>query len=401
MIQLPNVQKGLKKNKFITSSSVVLYGAGKLGQMMLYIFQQEQQEVICFIDRNPKGVSGLSLPVMGLNQIDKEQNIIVCVGNHTGAICEKLVEQGFKNVAPFYYFFAGQSIPQQMFNNNFDSIYDGDFQVKKELAYLKKKNVCFLDYFEIVVTERCSLKCRDCANLMQYYTEPKDEKYDVICQSLDKVFSAVDGVNTIKVLGGEPLMNTRLCDYLSKIAEYSEPTVIQLVTNGTIPFSDRLCQVLKTDSRFMVSLSDYGEISKNRDNIIQKLEKYQICYALANKAMAWKRAGEIGPKEYADVQLRNKFRDCVFHRFMSLKSGKLYICPFESSADALNAIPQVCIDAIDVLHLDEKQICQQIEKWQDATCFEACKYCSGRECWEEDVSPAIQISEAIPYKKYI
>ena len=42
-----------------------------------------------------------------------------------------------------------------------------------EKYYDNAKDVLNLKAMDIVVTERCSMKCRDCSNLMQYYVKPQ------------------------------------------------------------------------------------------------------------------------------------------------------------------------------------------------------------------------------------
>lgn len=38
----------------------------------------------------------------------------------------------------------------------------------------------YLPYLEVVVTTKCSLICRDCGNLMQYYSKPYDLDKDYV-----------------------------------------------------------------------------------------------------------------------------------------------------------------------------------------------------------------------------
>ena len=38
---------------------------------------------------------------------------------------------------------------------------------------------------DLVLTEKCSLKCDGCSNLMQYYAKPVDEDFDQCIKSID------------------------------------------------------------------------------------------------------------------------------------------------------------------------------------------------------------------------
>ena len=64
-----------------------------------------------------------------------------------------------------------------------------------------------LNSVDLVVTERCTLKCKDCSNLMQYYTKPETLEEASITEEVDILLSLVDKIHEIRVIGGEPLLN--------------------------------------------------------------------------------------------------------------------------------------------------------------------------------------------------
>ena len=92
-----------------------------------------------------------------------------------------------------------------------------------------------------MLTEKCSLKCKDCSNLMQYYAKPIDEDYDILIHSLDKFMKNVDFVNEVRLIGGEPLMYKKIDQVMEKILTYNNYEKIFVYTNGTIvPKGNRL-----------------------------------------------------------------------------------------------------------------------------------------------------------------
>ena len=76
-----------------------------------------------------------------------------------------------------------------------------------------RKNSTVMRSLDIVVTEKCSLKCQDCSNLMQYYTEPVNVLEQPTFESINKIFSSVDWILDVRVIGGEPLINKQLPDF--------------------------------------------------------------------------------------------------------------------------------------------------------------------------------------------
>ena len=49
---------------------------------------------------------------------------------------------------------------------------------------------------DVMVTERCSLRCKDCSNLMQYYAHPQHTDLYQIKTSLDRLLEKADGLRS-------------------------------------------------------------------------------------------------------------------------------------------------------------------------------------------------------------
>ena len=89
---------------------------------------------------------------------------------------------------------------------------DWSYRCKEQLdlyaysvAAQKRKKDLYLNSIDLVLTEKCSLKCKDCSNLMQYYAKPVDEDFDTLINSIDKILSNVGFIREIRIIGGEPL----------------------------------------------------------------------------------------------------------------------------------------------------------------------------------------------------
>ena len=73
-----------------------------------------------------------------------------------------------------------------------------------------RKGKLHLKSIDIQITEKCSLRCKDCSNLMQYYTKAKDSDMDVLFKSIDRFILSIDSLDEFRVLGGDPFMNKEL-----------------------------------------------------------------------------------------------------------------------------------------------------------------------------------------------
>ena len=118
-------------------------------------------------------------------------------------------------------------------------------------------SACF-PYFEIVVTTRCSLRCKYCANLIQYYREPYDLEPVVLKSSIAKLMRCCDYVAKVRLIGGEPFLYKDLAEILEFLMRYPQIGSIEIPTNGTVPIRDeQLLSILK-QGRGHVYVSDYG-----------------------------------------------------------------------------------------------------------------------------------------------
>ena len=99
-----------------------------------------------------------------------------------------------------------------------------------------------LNSLDIVLTEKCSLKCKHCSNLMQYYEKPIDNEFDDIILSIENFFGNIDYCYEIRLIGGEPLLFKKIDKVIEKLMIHSNKFgKIIIYTNGTIvPKGDRI-----------------------------------------------------------------------------------------------------------------------------------------------------------------
>ena len=72
----------------------------------------------------------------------------------------------------------------------------------------------------MVLTEKCSLKCKECSNLMQYYSKPVDEDFEQLTNSLDTFMRTVDHVSEVRLIGGEPMLYKKIDLIIKQILNY-------------------------------------------------------------------------------------------------------------------------------------------------------------------------------------
>ena len=130
----------------------------------------------------------------------------------------------------------------------------------------------------IMVTEKCTLRCKLCLAYSPYYSSYKTMDIEQAKMTLNTYFQMVDTVNKISITGGEPLLNGDLGEIIREIYKYENQILdeIIMVTNGTILLKETLLQILKCNPKVKVIINNYGEISKYAEQNYQDLKKWDI-----------------------------------------------------------------------------------------------------------------------------
>lgn len=126
--------------------------------------------------------------------------------------------------------------------------------------YWKNKKQIILSECYLSITSRCNFRCKNCDQLMPYYTERDHFECSVydIEKTMDALFSKADYLVSLFVLGGEPLLHKGLPEILQKICEKYKDKVgyLQLITNGSLLPDENLMRIIKQND-IDIRLSDY------------------------------------------------------------------------------------------------------------------------------------------------
>ena len=132
-------------------------------------------------------------------------------------------------------------------------------------AYLNP-DILYMRSIDIMITERCSLKCKDCSNLMQYYIRPSNIDGESIFDGISQIVQNVDYIYEFRVIE----------ENHSSIAKYTKfwnarrvqgVDRITLFTNATIELDES--ELVKLDlNKLSFSITHYEGLSR-------KTQKYK------------------------------------------------------------------------------------------------------------------------------
>ena len=289
-----------------------------------------------------------------------------------------------------------------------------EFAVKATLScqkgFVDPKKV-FMRSVDIVVTEKCSLKCKDCSNLMQFFENPINYKEEDLKEAIDLLAGFADEIHEVRVIGGEPLMNKEWHLVVKNLT--SKPNIKRVViyTNGMIKPKPEQVESLKND-KVIFMITDYTDIfgegapNKKTENLakfkkqVDRLEELckreEIDYR-RHPPENWTDCGRIEDFNRTVEENKEVFRSCCCKNLITLSEGELHRCPFSAQITRLNVINQESDYVVLSKDSTEQQMKLDLrELLFNKDYIEACNYCPGRRLSDDQIVPAVQAEKVLP-----
>ena len=184
----------------------------------------------------------------------------------------------------------------------------------------------------IGVTTRCTLKCRDCNMFIPFYDNPADISYEELSSDLDVFFNRVDYVQWFAILGGDPLLNKNLAEYLKKLMKYSSRIAeIVIDTNGSIVPDDTLLEYAKELGNARIMVNNYRvstQYEKIYNKVVEKVKNSGVSYTLREYDWSQYRRGFAITDEQ---ELKCHYNRC-YQPFTAFQNKRFYTCHLPWSA---------------------------------------------------------------------
>jgi organic radical activating enzyme len=260
--------------------------------------------------------------------------------------------------------------------------YSVDVVIECHTRLLDPKDL-FLRSVDVMITEKCSLKCKDCANLMQYYKKPQDGTLDGILSSVEWLLNVVDGVYEFRLIGGEPFMNKQIYKIIERLVGFENFKKLVIYTNGMIPLKPDFRELLLHE-KIVFSITDYGNLAKNTSKFVKQLGEWGCVYRV-HPPEHWTDSGRIKKQERPDEENQRMFDECCGKNLWTLSDRGFGRCPFAINAGHLGAFDFKNDSVVEVD--DSVKLREYIlnEKY-----LSACDLCNGRSFSSEEIVPAIQ-----------
>lgn len=221
--------------------------------------------------------------------------------------------------------------------------------LKGKIAKLGAEPFFYVEAMHILLTTRCTLKCKDCVNLMDYY-RPKDQ-YDIdfekIAKSFDRLMEHVDYVHEILPMGGEPFLYKRIDELLLLLASEKYARKIGeflIVTNGTIIPKKSTLEILGAHrDRFRIWVTDYKKLSPKKWELFSLLNQYGCDYENHIHESWYLTNQPVTPPPGVtmdEVKEKCDLCDCCNGGRLRLVGERVYPCHFLAFAALCHLIPE-------------------------------------------------------------
>lgn len=388
-----DIIKKIKKEELL----VIIVGAGIVGEVLFEACNKAGIKVECFCDNNTNKTKKhlKNIPVIhtpDLKNKYKEAVFLISTADIKDTV-DQLKNLGFNKWFACNLLLRDFDIYQYQFSKPIDFVaYAVATAILCHDSFMTPDKL-FLRSVDIMVTEKCSLRCRDCSNLMRYYKNPQDIDLKELIKDIDKLFSIVDEINEIRVLGGEPFMYKEVHSIIKRLVDEPKVKKIVIYTNGTIIPKEEQWEYLKSNKVLFI-ITNYGELSRNLDQLTKKLSENGIAFYV-QKVGGWTDCSKVIKHSRKADDQKEIFKMCCAKNTFTLSKGKIFRCPFSANANRLHAVPDFKNDSAG---LSSKQKIKDYLLKKE--CLETCDYCNGRTFGDPEIQPAIQQMETIDYKQY-
>lgn len=378
---------------------IIIFGAGRWGVRLANTCKNNGISVMCFCD-NMTEKEKVQLPIDSLEQIQtKYENPIFIVSPKSNELQMKIEDLLQKEGLEFYsitYFM--QNIPVIRTETVMDKIWVNRFKLDRYKN--AESQLLYAQSIDLMITEKCSLKCKDCGHLMQYYQKPIHRKKEDLFAYIDRVSDVFDVVGGMQILGGEPFMNPDVYDIVLYAQTKETIQTIHVVTNATIlPDKEKLKQFDTTKVDFIIS--DYENDKQRIEEFRELFQEIGISCDFATSGK-WMDYATIQPYHHTKEELIAQYKQCNTKNTFVLSYGNLYICPRIANAHTLHAMPEDVIEFVDLMDdtKTREEIKVEIKKYlYETTYLKGCNYCNGATI--PSLPKAIQVKEPLSYQQYL
>ena len=240
----------------------------------------------------------------------------------------------------------------------------------------ENKDKVIIHHLESNLADGCNLNCKGCLHFSNLYKRDDFPDENVILEGVKSIAKQCE-IFQFRILGGEPLLNKNLPDFIMKLRAILPTSDIAIISNGILipKTEDALFEVMKKcNIGFILTL--YQPTLKMKDMIYNRLIESRVPYGSHEaKTDLFEKFLMLEP---GDVD-KHPYETCEPRGILVLKEQLLYRCPVEAYIGKYCETYGVHMDIPDGIDVFDKNI-----KWDSlieklyTKPRSLCKYCSNK-----------------------
>lgn len=242
-----------------------------------------------------------------------------------------------------------------------------------ECIKIENIGVNWLPLLVMHAANHCNLNCKYCSNFSPLFKNEFPD-YEQNMKDLEKIKELLGGVLEFNLIGGEPLLNPHIIDYIIGIKERLPAISIRILTNGLlIPTLDHIILKKFHDHDITILISEYKPTHKLINKITEKLETFKIDYCLIGY--------DIKSRFYKIISLSEDSiypHECISKICVTVGGGKIARCPTLFYLEKLNSKFRLNLPDEGILTLNNFVNGSDLKE-QLAKQVPLCKYCIKKE----------------------
>lgn len=400
----------IKPNFRQYSGDIVLWGAGKIGSVVAHRLKQEGIAFIayCDTDASKHGKMFSEHRIVSPDVLYSDYpNAVVIITTQASLQVRKLLSS-----RPTERIFDAWPL---LLDVDFDSYTAYDFlYISRMIDYYlqtmlrnygaEKKYIA--QRLRIVITSKCSLRCKECSMLTPYISARRDAEWEKIVGESLTLVEAVGHFEELGLYGGEVFMHHDVDKVINGLSIEDRFDMLTLATNGTIVPNELVVQAMKNEPRINVKITNYGRLSSMFNELVSLLDRNDIRYEII-EYRNWYKSSVIGMYDEPEEKLKEKFNFCMSGCGIMLWDGKVFLCGTLPFLSEINVLPESEDDYFDMRNksVPQKELMKEIYKYIDRAntdnYISACKYCSGKSTanFLNIVPVAEQVKGVLPLEK--
>ncbi len=238
--------------------------------------------------------------------------------------------------------------------------------------YLSAK---YLPYIEFHIADHCNMNCKNCGHYSNLVKKPKFFSLEQYRKDFNQLKKFIDDVGIIRIMGGEPLLNPEVGEYVKLVRKIYPFAQVWVVTNALIlqKMPEEFFDTLRKNNA-SIHISFYQPLENKMPAIKKLLEKEQIAAYIDPQPIKTFRA-RGSEKPYDDP--REGFLNCGdYVQCNTIYEGKIAPCIKPFVIKYFNEYYHKNFPADGVLDLYEDGLTTEKLKRFLLTPFESCRYCT-------------------------